>query len=482
MIATFRLIAGVCAAVLWAAVFASAQPVQITRGGLTVRGEIVGFDGSFLRLRRDDGAELTLRYVEAECIGALCPEVADFVPGLVIAADPALADVLLPALIEGYARGAGLRAVRREAEAVEYDVERRDTGAPVMRLRLRRGGVEHMLDGRADLWLTRQEITRDQATRAEAAGLGRLTDPAQGEILALDAIVPVVSARRALKLLSLDVLDGLMSGRLRDWADAGSVPGPVTVHRGTDAQVAEAVAADPNGIGLVRVGRGGHAREMPLGGPCGIERTASRVAVKSGDYPLVRPVFLYRPMRHSAPQVDTWLAWLRSAEAQRIIRRAGFIDRSAERLPLNAQGDRWLSAVAGADDLTALQQMLGKLDGMDRLTTTFRFRTGSTRLDTLSRANLLHLARVLRDGGWSGAELVLIGFSDGIGAAEANRTLSLARAESVRRALLEVLGGELPADTRLRIDAFGEALPLACDDTELGRQSNRRVELWVNGG
>lgn len=481
MIATIRLWAGVCAAVLWAAVFALAEPVVIERGGLTVTGEVLGFDGTFLRLDTDAG-EVTLRYDEAQCRGTLCPEVADFVPALVVAADPGLADVLLPALIEGYARGAGLRAVRREAEAVEYDVERVDTGAPVMRLRLRRGGVDDVLAGQADLLLTTREVTEAESKQAEAAGMGRLSDPARGEILALDAIVPVVSPRRVVAPMSLDTLDALISGRIVDWAEVGSAPGLVNVHRGADALVARGVAGDPMGVGLVGIGRAGTAQALPLGGPCGIELGASRVAVKSGDYPLVRPIFLYRPMRHAAPQVETWLAWLRSAEAQRIVRRSGFVDRNAERLTLRGQGDRWLRAVAGADDLAQLQTLLAKLDGMERLTTTFRFRSGSTRLDTLSRANLLHLARVLRDGGWHGSELVLIGFSDGVGDAAANRTLSLARAESVRRALLDVLGDGLPAGVRLRIDAFGEALPLACDDTEQGRQSNRRVELWVNDG
>ena len=31
----------------------------------------------------------------------------------------------------------------------------------------------------------------------------------------------------------------------------------------------------------------------------------------------------------------------------------------------------------------------------------------------------------------------------------------------------------------LRVDAFGEAMPIACDDSEWGRQANRRVEVWV---
>ncbi len=31
----------------------------------------------------------------------------------------------------------------------------------------------------------------------------------------------------------------------------------------------------------------------------------------------------------------------------------------------------------------------------------------------------------------------------------------------------------------LEVEAFGEALPMACDDSDWGRQVNRRVEVWL---
>jgi len=37
----------------------------------------------------------------------------------------------------------------------------------------------------------------------------------------------------------------------------------------------------------------------------------------------------------------------------------------------------------------------------------------------------------------------------------------------------------LPEGVVVETEAFGEALPMGCDDTEWGRQTNRRVELWV---
>jgi len=74
---------------------------------------------------------------------------------------------------------------------------------------------------------------------------------------------------------------------------------------------------------------------------------------------------------------------------------------------------------------------------------------------------------------------LLAGFSDGVGPAGTNRSLSAARAESVRQVLLQALGGRLPPGVRVRLAAYGEALPMGCDDTAWGRQVNRRVEVWA---
>jgi phosphate transport system substrate-binding protein len=41
-------------------------------------------------------------------------------------------------------------------------------------------------------------------------------------------------------------------------------------------------------------------------------------------------------------------------------------------------------------------------------------------------------------------------------------------------------GGAFPKVVTVETEAFGEALPMGCDDTEWGRQMNRRVELWVS--
>jgi outer membrane protein OmpA-like peptidoglycan-associated protein len=69
--------------------------------------------------------------------------------------------------------------------------------------------------------------------------------------------------------------------------------------------------------------------------------------------------------------------------------------------------------------------------------------------------------------------IVVEGHTDSIGAPQANRALSVARADAVRTALIE--RGLAP--TRLRAEGFGDERPLAGNDDAAGRARNRRIEF-----
>ena len=76
---------------------------------------------------------------------------------------------------------------------------------------------------------------------------------------------------------------------------------------------------------------------------------------------------------------------------------------------------------------------------------------------------------------FQGRQLTLIGFSDGKGDVVKNLDIATARARNVLASL-----SALTQDVELpKIDAFGEAMPMACDDTAAGQRLNRRVEIWV---
>lgn len=71
--------------------------------------------------------------------------------------------------------------------------------------------------------------------------------------------------------------------------------------------------------------------------------------------------------------------------------------------------------------------------------------------------------------------VVVEGHTDNVGTDEYNQELSVRRAESVFRYLVN--RGVAPE--RLRIEGHGKSRPVATNDTEQGRSQNRRVELRV---
>jgi outer membrane protein OmpA-like peptidoglycan-associated protein len=86
---------------------------------------------------------------------------------------------------------------------------------------------------------------------------------------------------------------------------------------------------------------------------------------------------------------------------------------------------------------------------------------------------LAELAAVIR--AYTGA-VRLEGHTDGKGAADYNQKLSERRAASVKQWLVE--REQIPA-ARMTIQGFGKTKPVASNDTDAGRQKNRRVEVVI---
>ncbi|MEO8602306.1 MAG: OmpA family protein [bacterium] len=74
-----------------------------------------------------------------------------------------------------------------------------------------------------------------------------------------------------------------------------------------------------------------------------------------------------------------------------------------------------------------------------------------------------------------GVDVVVEGYTDGVGSDAYNQALSVKRAEAVYRYLVNQ--GVDPE--RLHVEGFGKTHPIASNDTEVGRAQNRRVELKV---
>ena len=496
-----------------------AQDVTLTSrdGDVEISGNLLGFDGEFYRVDTVYG-ELTIDGSGVRCEGPGCPNLEQFVARMTFVGAPTIGRVLMPGLLEAFAIKGGFTLDRqaRGDQEFTYVIREKDSdqvmGEFTFQLTNTDEGFANLLANEADIVMAMREVSADEIKHGREAGLGDLSSRGRSRVIALDALVPVVSPTNPVQDITTPELADVLSGKITNWAVLGGADAPIAVHllddrsglgqatvdqvlapakakpadtavrHATDTGLLDAVMQDPFAIGVTSRSDTGNTWPLALKGKCGFAMQATRRAVKTEDYPLTTPLFLYMPARRFPKLVREFLTYLRDPSAQLVIRRAGFVDQAPEEIEINAQGDRFANAIARAGEeisLAELQVMVEKLAPLRRLTTTFRFEPGSARLDAQSRSNVLQLARSLELGHYDARRLVFVGFSDGQGPAPGNLKIAEQRANAVMTAVTSA--AETANLSRIGIEtvAFGEAMPMACDTSEWGRQVNRRVEVWV---
>jgi phosphate transport system substrate-binding protein len=496
-----------------------AQDVTLTSpdGSVEVNGTLLGFDGEFYRVETVYG-ELTVDGSGVNCAGPACPDLQNYVAELSVSGSATIGEVLMPALIEGFALRHGYVAERERKDATHfvYTLRYKKDDALLGRFTFRvtntDEGFADLLANEADIVMSLREIRLTENRRANEAGLGDLRGPNRSRVLALDAMVPITAPGNPVDAISPATLARVFAGRVTNWKDLGGPDAPISIHlrdpksglaqavqdrlmapaalvldsnivrHATNKALTKAVTDDPFAIGISSYSETGNADVLVLTGTCGFSLRAGRVTIKTEDYPLTAPMFLYIPARRLPKLARKFLTFTRSPSAQIVIRRAGFVDQAPEELSINKQGDRFANAISllGTEiNLTEVKRLVKVLSPMKRLSTSFRFRAGSSALDAQSLSNVQQLARAIETGVYDERSVTFVGFSDGQGPADGNKTIALRRANSVLAAVKKAAETVDLSELNISVEAFGEALPMACDDSAWGRQVNRRVEIWV---
>nr|WP_321506785.1 phosphate ABC transporter substrate-binding/OmpA family protein [uncultured Celeribacter sp.] len=484
---------------------------------IAISGTLLSFDGQFYRVDTEFGV-LTVDSSGVRCEGPGCPDLEGYFAQIRISGDPAGTEALLPALITAFALRNGYQ-VEEEAQAdgamrVMSLIEPEDqtvVGEFLISETSNGEGFADLMGEAADMALSLRPVTEEERGLAVMAGVGDLFDPHRARVIALDALVPVVSRSNLVNALSLLDLTQIYTGQTSNWSALGGADAPIVAHVVRDdlvigsrvrqmllpagaaetvvvhddyAALVAAVEQDPYAVGLARLSSGGAVKPLGLTGGCGFEAAATAIDIKSEDYPMTRPVFLYTPARRLPTLAREFLRYVVSPEAQLVVARTPFADQGVEEVSFRGQGQRFANAIRHAGDeisLSDLQQVTSVLQGARRLTLGFRFEGGSVRLDAQSRSNVRLLAELLEAGVYDGKRLSFVGFSDAEGTASVNQALSKRRANAVLIAVQRSMGEAFQADRlTFATEGFGEAMPLACNDVDWGRLLNRRVELWVS--
>lgn len=324
-----------------------------------------------------------------------------------------------------------------------------------------------------------------EALKGQSGDLSKLGNE---HIIALDGLAIIVNQNNPLKAITTETLSRIFSGEISNWAEIGGEQAPIKVlardnNSGTfdtfkslvlkkygrkltasaerfesSSELSERVSQDDFAIGFIGLNYIRYSKALAIADSS--ETNAiypTRFTIATEDYPLARRLYLYTPT-NSATQIKDFANFAISDRGQEIVQSLGLISQSIR-----------VEDVASSDLAPDKYNQYAKL--AKRLSLNFRFNYATRDLDNKGKRDLQRLVSFVEQN--PSKKLVLMGFSDSIGARDKNTLLSLSRAKSVEQEL-NARGINVYA-----VEGFGEDMPLANNDNEVGRERNRRVEVWV---
>lgn len=235
------------------------------------------------------------------------------------------------------------------------------------------------------------------------------------------------------------------------------------------SKVVDSVRANKTGIGFVGRAASLPADVSPLGISPGPHYSAfwpSSATIRTMEYPMSRELFFYTH-KDLRPAAADFIRFCLSDDGQAVAEEAGFVGfRSSSLLGSPILGDRAPAALKAS------------VGHSERVLISFRFRHGSSTLDTLSRQNLRILLAFLQRPEIAPRPVVLVGSVDSTGTRDANQTTSRQRAETFADMLKEN-GVENPIE---KILGFGSDYLLYDDrgnPDSIEAQRNRRVDVYL---
>ncbi|MDT0310363.1 OmpA family protein [Streptomyces sp. DSM 44917] len=226
----------------------------------------------------------------------------------------------------------------------------------------------------------------------------------------------------------------------------------------------------------------GRVGVVAVAGAAVLTFAAPAVAVEDDDPPRQAPPTEQTP---EVPEIDPNAAGLMLGSGAELAEpRVLYIESVTETLGQGSGGGQEPSADPSASPGPEGQQPNGEGGGEQReevtggqrtftLQTDVIFQEGSAEIGGQAREALTEVAAAIEE--YQPERVNIFGFTDDQGSYESGLTLSQQRAENTRDVLLDLLPDAGPISFNVR--GYSEDYPLYDNETEEGRQRNRRVEI-----
>ena len=499
----------------------SAQMVQLESGNgeIQINGELIDFADGRYSISTTLGM-LSIAADSVSCTGLACPQKATPILDFRIAGSDTIGEELMPLLIKGMAE-----VNRALVSTIDGPAERQriltaisddGRGAPAFTALLEdKGsstGFKAVLAGMADIAMSSRPIKSSEVDAFKQAGLGDPLSFEQENEIAVDGLLIITNPANPVSALSEKQISDLLSGQITNWSELGGDDVPVQVfsrnsQSGTFATISarflepynatlspeavivsgnqdltDSVFGNPGGFGYVGFAFLADNKAVDLLSSCGLTVPASMFSAKTEEYPLQRKLYLYHGADTLPETAQALVEYATSPKADEAVAKAGFINKAISANPQTtaaAQIRTAIDATQSPSEKALMRELYIDMLDWDRLSATFRFRSGTSELSNTSRRDLLRLVDYVKDLPES-AQLALVGFTDSDGSFAANQALSQARAAALEEQLTFELAG-IGALDKIEIvkKGFGETNPVSCNDNPEGQRLNRRVEVWI---
>lgn len=403
------------------------------------------------------------------------------------------------------------RAILADVPATEFDGASKV--AIIIKAHGTKTGIADLYEGKTDIACASQSIMnidskKNWVQEYKAAGYGDLTSYENEHIIAKDGLAIFVHSSNPLSELTRSQIVDIYKGRITNWKQLGGSDKPIVTYGRDDksgtreafthlamrgdkdykpqnpfedsGQLVKGVENDPNAIGFVSMAYlkdDSAIKKLRVGDSPNTMREPTVSSVKSGDYVLSRPLYMY-VRKDRKPLADKLIKFAESDKGQPQASISGFVDKMVVDPTEVASGKSYFDALPTSSGFTsdAPQDYRQLVNGAKKLGYSIRFKSNSPDLDNESLGDKNRIVQWFSNASKDIGEVYVIGFADSIGTDKSNLTLSKIRAVSVADSLRK------SGIRSTVVTGYGER----CRIVENERSpddfaKNRRVEIWVRG-